>query len=297
MQPKIGIVFDFDKTLSPQFQQREIFNKWGIDEGQFWQECSLKIANEGYDMEHGYLKNLIDYAHKKPAYHLSNQDLFDLGKSIALFDGLSKKDHQPNIFDDIDELLKSPAHAAQNIQVEYYCISGGLTPMIQGAFSAHKIDQHFKHTYACLLDENEAGIIHFPKETIGHTLKTQKLFQISKGLDQDVNKRMQDYTIPFSNMIYLGDGQTDIPAFALLRKMGGVSIAVHPEFDPADARPDSYKKLMEYMKIHEFAVQENRVHQLLPANYSKGQPLHDALLKYVNEICESIKEQKPDLMF
>jgi uncharacterized protein YoxC len=284
---KIAIIFDFDITLSPYYQQVEIFKKWDIDEDKFWSECAEKMKN-GYDMEHSYIKTLIDYANSDKKYNLSNKDLFELGKNITLYDGLSKKTNQVTIFDDINKITQKDEYKEHNIKVEYFIISGGLEEMIKGALVGNNIYKYFKKIFACKLDEKD-GIINFPKETIGHTIKTQKLYQIAKGLDKDVNEKVDKLDIPFSNMIYLGDGQTDIPAFSLINSRGGISIAVYREEKLPNGEIDEEKTKQIYNKSYELAIKAKRAEQLLPADYSKGKPLKIALLNYVENICKKIR--------
>lgn len=287
MQDKIGIIFDFDITLSPYYQQRKIIEHWGIDEADFWQQCTDKVKNEDYDMEHGYLKVLNKYIAKDARYKLSNDDLFTLGQKIELYEGLSQKDGK-SIFDDLEEILNQNKYKEQNIEIEYYCISGGLERMIAGAFKAHKLENYFKKIYACRVDEDNNGNINYPKETVGHTIKTQKIYQIAKGLDKDVNEVTDKYNIPFENMIFIGDGLTDIPAFSLINSKGGISIAVYRESKLKNGQINQAKTLKDYEISYKFAIEGNRAKQLLPANYSDGQPLNLALKNYVNELCNSI---------
>jgi hypothetical protein len=127
------------------------------------------------------------------------------------------------------------------------------------------------------------------KETVGHTIKTQKIYQIAKGLDKDVNEVVTDYAVPFKNMIFIGDGLTDIPAFSLINSMGGTSIAVYRESKNTDGTIDQEKTLKDYEAGYKLAVESQRAKQLLPADYSSGKPLNLALKNYVKELCERIK--------
>lgn len=161
--------------------------------------------------------------------------------------------------------------------------------MVAGAFEAHNLNGYFKKIYACRLDEDENRNISYPKETVGHTIKTQKLYQMAKGLDKDVNEVTTEYTIPFENMIFIGDGLTDIPAFSLINSMGGISIAVYRETKNNDGTINQEKTLKDYETGYKLAVESQRAKQLLPADYSSGKPLNLALLNYVKELCEKIK--------
>jgi 2-hydroxy-3-keto-5-methylthiopentenyl-1-phosphate phosphatase len=284
--PKVALIFDFDLTLSPYFAQKVMIEKWQIDEIEFWKKCTAKVTNEGYDLEHGYIKVILEYIEENPSFKLSNGDLYNLGKKITLYEGLSRKNGAKSIFEDIETILKSEKYNKLNLELECYVISGGLVPLIQGALEANRLSKYFKEIFACRLNENQEGCIDFPKETVGHTIKTQKLFKIAKGLEHDVNEKIENYAIPFENMIYLGDGQTDIPAFSLVNKMGGKSIAVYREIKNLDGSIDIEATRKNYEKIHKYTLRTNRVLELLPADYSENRPLKQTIENYVTEICE-----------
>ena len=103
-----------------------------------------------------------------------------------------------------------------------------------------------------------------------------------------VNEKMERLRIPFENMIFLGDGQTDIPAFSMLKSNGGTTIAVYREEKKADGTIDEAKTLNSYKKGYELAIKAGRAEQLLPADYSDGKPLKMALLGYVQDIAQRI---------
>lgn len=290
----IGLIFDFDITLSPEFQQQVIFDAWGVDANTFWAECAVHIKN-GYDMEHSYMRNLIDYGRRDAKYVLDNISLKAFGQHVDLYEGLSRKNGARSVFDDLHTLLQKEEFAEHNIEIECYCISGGLKPMIEGAFEAHDLNGYFKEIFACDMDEDESGKLGYIKEAVGHTIKTQKLFMIAKGVSPKqgdhpslVNEVTHSYRIPFENMIFLGDGQTDIPAFSLVNKNGGKSIAVYREEKNSDGTIDEERTLKTYLNGYKLAVEANRAEQLLPADYSSGKPLKMALLGYVESIAKQI---------
>ena len=287
MSKKIALIFDFDITLSPYYQQKKLIEHWDIDEVEFWTRCTKKVTDHGYDLEHGYIKVMTEYMAEKHL-KLSNSDLFDLGRSISLYDGLSRRESQKSIFDDMLMIVNREVYSDLDIELECYCISGGLTEMIKGAIESHNLTSFFKKIYACRLAENSDGDIAFPKETVGHTIKTQKIYQIAKGLDKDVNEVVNDYEIPFENMIFIGDGLTDIPAFSLVQKMGGVSLAVYRESKNSDGSINQEKTLKNYEAGYELAIKSSRAEQLLPADYSEGKPLKMAMLYHVENICKQI---------
>jgi 2-hydroxy-3-keto-5-methylthiopentenyl-1-phosphate phosphatase len=290
----IALIFDFDITLSPEFQQQVLFDNWGIEAKTFWDDCAVHIKN-GYDMEHSYMRNLIDYGRRDPKYTLTNESLREFGRSVDLYPGLSRKESVKSIFDDLKALLQKKEFAEYNIELECYCISGGLKPMIEGAFETHELEGYFKEIFACDFDEDETGKLGYVKETVGHTIKTQKIFMIAKGVSPKqgdhpslVNEVTHHYRVPFENMIFLGDGQTDIPAFSLVNKNGGKSIAVYREEKNSDGTISEERTLKTYLNGYKLAVEANRAEQLLPADYSSGKPLKMALLGYVESIAKQI---------
>ena len=287
MSKKIALIFDFDITMSPYYQQKKLIEHWNIDESEFWKRCTKKVTDEEYDLEHGYIKVITEYMAENHL-KLSNNDLFNLGRSISLYDGLSRRESQKSIFDDMLSIVNREAYSDLNIELECYCISGGLTEMIKGAIESHDLTSFFKKVYACRLAENNDGDIAFPKETVGHTIKTQKIYQIAKGLDKDVNEVVDNYEIPFENMIFVGDGLTDIPAFSLVQKMGGVSLAVYRESKNNDGSINQEKTLKSYEAGYELAIKSARAEQLLPADYSEGKPLKMAILYHIEKICKQI---------
>ena len=295
MQEKIiALIFDFDITLSPDFQQQVLFDKWNIKANDFW-EASDKHIKNGYDMEHAYLKTLIELGRSNEKYALTNEDLFNYGKQVQLYEGLSKKDNAHSIFDDLKEILNQDKYKEHNIKLECYCISGGITDMINGSLQENKLDSYFKEVFACSLDVDETGKLGFIKETVGHTIKTQKIYMIAKGVSikngdksSKVNDVISSLRIPFENMIFLGDGQTDIPAFSLINSKGGTSIAVYREEKNSDGTINEVETLKTYNNGYNLAVKSKRAEQILPADYGSGKPLKMALLGYVNSLAESI---------
>jgi len=290
----IALIFDFDITLSPEFQQQVIFDSWGISAKRFWRESKQNMEH-GYDMEHAYLKNFIDYGRKDERYALNNEKLYSFGRQVPLYEGLSRREGKHSIFDDLQAILEREEFAEHNLKLEYYCISGGLKEMIHGTLEENGLDEYFKEVFACTVDEDESGKLGFVKETVGHTIKTQKLFMIAKGVSpvagddpSSVNEVTEEYRIPFENMLFLGDGQTDIPAFSLVNKSGGTSIAVYREEKNSDGSINEEKTLLTYNQGYKLAVEANRAEQILPADYSSGKPLKMALLGYVEKIARQV---------
>jgi hypothetical protein len=270
-QTIIGIAYDYDQTLSPNYMQDEVlFPAFGINSAAFWKKCQELVRECGYDSELAYLKCMLDYlAPDTP----SNADLQKLGENMQFYPGL------PELFTEIDSVL-SPTHKALGITIEHYIISSGLKALIDGC----RLRKHFKAVFGCEFAEDSQGKICFPKRTISHTQKTQYLFRINKGLldlSQDVNDHMPPELrrIPFQNMIYLGDGPTDVPCFTVMRQMGGQAVAV---YNPNDGTRNSFRK------CYQLATHARRIQHIAPSDYRPGTHLRLVLEEMVREIADRI---------
>tara|TARA_Y100001970_G_scaffold141265_1_gene173900 strand:+ start:1827 stop:2729 length:903 start_codon:yes stop_codon:yes gene_type:complete len=270
-QTEIAVIFDFDITLTPKYMQSIIFDRFNIDENNFWSETEdLKL--QGYDSEHAYIKNLISYIRSGKINKLSNQDLIKLGSELEFHKG----------FPDILDRLKDIPDQTNEIspKVKFYVISSGFEDMIKGS----KVYPKLKRLWGCTFDENEKGNIDFPKETISSTTKTQKLFLINKGLlkNEDslsVNDFMpyESRPVPFKNMIYVGDGPTDVPCFSLLMQNGGQSVAV---YEPKDKKA--------FDECYRLVVESKRADVMCPADYSEDSQLYLSLSKMIEKISDNI---------
>ena len=224
-QPIAALIYDFDQTLSPKNMQEYTFLPGiHIEADEFWKLCrefSIKHNMDGI-LSYMYMMN------KMSGTVLTAQRLREMGEGIEFFPGVE------TWFERIRQIGRS-----MGLEVEHYVISSGLTEIIRGSRIGHEFKEVFAASFCC----DEEGRPFWPSSVVNYTAKTQYLFRINKGIpdatnDRDLNAFTPAYMrrIPFANMIYLGDGLTDVPCMKMTKQKGGYSIAVHaPEVtDVAD---------------------------------------------------------------
>lgn len=267
----IALVYDFDGTLSPgNMQEETIFKSYGIDKKKFWAKSHTLASRRGYEKTLAYLKLLIDdpVFRKSP---LSKKKLKESAACVSYYPGVDE-----GYFDQLNAFMSSlPEVREAGITLEHYIVSSGLQEILAGV----SIRKYFKRTYACEFDF-QGGRPVFPKLVINDTNKTQFLFRINKGkleLSESINEHMPEAErrIPFRNMIYIGDGITDVPSMTLTQKSGGHAIAV---FDPAHRVPRTVKSMVAEHRAEHFAPADFRPQALLV------KILHQTLKKIIASI-------------
>lgn len=239
----IAIVFDFDDTLMPDSTSK-LLRAHGVKPEDFWPK-SDDLIRQGYDQPTAYLQLLLNNVGEgKPLGKLTNHDLakFGAGLDADFFPGL------PKFFEDIRAQV---LEKFKNIDVEFYIISGGLQAIMEGNGIVSK---YFTAAYGCQLGaEPVTKVVSHIKRSITFTEKTRYLFEINKGVSQQdssanpflVNKdvKQEDRRIPLKNIVYVGDGLTDIPCFSTVKHFGGEAFGV---FDPTN--PEKTKRaLLEFL--------------------------------------------------
>ncbi len=188
------------------------------------------------------------------------------------------------MFEEFSTGLLTEEQLAQGINVEHYIISSGMKILIEGS----RLAPYVSAIFGCEFAEDGEGRITFPKRVISHTQKTQYLFRINKGLldmSQDVNDHMDAAIrpVPFPNMIYLGDGPTDVPCFTVMKKNGGQAIAVYNPDDPARAG---------FKKCYQLSTHADRVRHIAPADYRQGTHLRMLLEQMIEETAQRIVAER-----
>lgn len=274
-QTTIGIIYDYDQTLSPTYMQDEtLFPHFGINAGQFWKKSRELVDLHGYDGELAYLKAMLDYlALDRP----TNEELKALGTKLKFYPGV------PGFFQELNDSL-TDQHRLLGIKIEHYIVSSGLKILLDGS----QIAPHVKRIFGCEFGEDADGHITFPKRVISHTTKTQYIFRINKGMlepHEDVNDHMEPELrpIPFPHMIYVGDGPTDVPCFTLMKRYGGHAVAVY------NAKEENRSS---FRKCYQLSGHADRVKHIAPADYTPGSHLRLLLEEMIRDIADGILRKK-----
>lgn len=216
-KPILAICYDFDKTLSPDDMQAQGYiQSVNYEVSDFWKESNKLAADNDMDQNLAYMYMMRDKSRGKLVFN--KETLRDEGSKVKLFPGVK------TWFDRINEY-----GTAKDVIVEHYIISSGLKEMIEGT----EVAKHFKKIYASSFYYDDRGEAVWPAQVINYTNKTQFLFRIVKGVldinNQEVNSHFEanQYHIPFRNMVYIGDSDTDIPCMKLVNVNGGHSIGVY----------------------------------------------------------------------
>ncbi len=269
-KPIIALMYDFDKTLcAKDMQEYSFIPSLGMDASEFWGEAN-KIATKNHmDNILAYMYLMIKLAKKKDI-PITKEAFNELGKDVVLIKGVK------SWFKRINDYARSVGAV-----VEHYIISSGLSEIIEGT----PIAKYFKRIYACEFHYNERGNADWAQQAINFTTKTQFIFRISKGvLDTIDDYKLNSYVsenerrIPYRNMVYIGDGITDVPCMTVVKDRGGHSIAIYQN----NGKENAYK-----------LIRENRVDFIADADYSKDSELEKIVKQLINKmiIVDSLEHQ------
>lgn len=277
-EPILAICYDFDKTLSPDDMQAQGYiQSVGYEVADFWEETNKLATQNDMDQNLAYMYMMAIKSRGKLLFN--KKTLYEDGSRVKLFKGVD------TWFDRITEYGKK-----QGVIVEHYIISSGLKEMIEGTQVADK----FKKIFASSFLYDSDGLAVWPAQVVNYTNKTQFLFRIEKGVldvnDQGVNSYYEpnEYRVPFRNMVYIGDSDTDIPCMKLVNINGGHSIGVY------NSQTQDKSKVFRMLE-------ENRIKYFAPADYSAGSKLERLVQNIIdrtrtNEILEDFhfecKEEK-----
>ena len=260
----IALIYDFDGTLAAgNMQEYDFIPAVGKSNSEFWNEANLLAERQDADQILTYMALMLREAQAK-GLSLRREAFQESGKKIELYDGVMEWFDRINAYGE-----------ERGVRVLHYINSSGLKEIIEGTPIADK----FRKIYACSFLYNVDGIAYWPGVAVNYTNKTQFIFKINKGVEsvydtKQVNKFMEEKQrpVPFSRMIYVGDGTTDIPCMRLVKNFGGHSIAV---YNPKDEAKRGEMNTL---------IRDNRVNHVCPADYSEGTEM-DTVVKTIIDKC------------
>ena len=261
-RPKMAICYDFDRTLSPDDMQTfTLIPSFGIDAGSFWHESDDLATEHLMDKNLAWMYELIKYS-KFKGRSIRREYFKEIGKDVQLYEGVTEW------FENIN------AYAEKfGIEVEHYIISSGLKEIIEGS----EIAKYFKRIYASSYMYSADGIAEWPAQVVNYTTKTQFIFRIAKGILEEYDERINDnmpksrYSVPYKNIVYIGDSATDIPCMQLVKDRGGYSIGVY------DPKSKNKKKVLGLFN-------DDRLSFFAPAKYTENSAIFNYMKRVIEEI-------------
>ena len=267
-KPILAICYDFDRTLSPEDMQAQGYiQSIGYDVADFWKESNSLAADNDMDQNLAYMYTMVTKARGRLVF---NKEILKAdGAKIKLYPGVDTWFTRVNQYGQ-----------EKGITIEHYIISSGLKEMIEGTMVA----KYFKKIYASSFYFDDVGVAVWPAQAVNYTNKTQYLFRIKKGILDINDQKVNDYfdpdkvVVPFRNMVYIGDSDTDIPCMKLVNSNGGYSIGVY------DSETQDKTKVFKMLREH-------RIKYFAPADYREGSSLEGLIKNIVdrtktNEVLE-----------
>lgn len=259
----MAIAYDFDGTLSPRnMQEYNFIPKLKMTSKEFWNQVNEDAKRQDADQILAYMFVMLDKA-RKADEKIQRKNFIDYGATIEFFPGVL------GWFDRVNNYART-----KGVKIEHYLISSGIREMIEGT----SIFKKFKKVYASgfMFDQHDVAV--WPALAINYTTKTQYLFRINKGsLDVHDNSIINKYVpmnerpVPFSNIIFVGDGETDIPCMRLVKDQGGHSIAVY------GSRRNAKRNALKL-------IDEGRANLVTAADYSASSALEKAIFAIIDRI-------------
>ena len=272
-RPIVAFLYDFDKTLcTTDMEDYAFIPSLGYTPAEFWAKANGFGRENKMDGLLAYMYTMIRECAAQ-GIRLDRDYLVRSGEAIELFPGVR------------EWFARITAYGADlGVEVEHYVISSGLSEVIEGSGIAHE----FKQIYACEFYYDENGLAAWPKLDVNFTNKTQFVYRINKGIldiarDKELNDSMPDDSkrVPFTNMVYVGDGLYDVPCMKMMRAYGGQAIAVYQQSNRAGV---------------EKLLQDGRVDFIFPADYREGTELdktvHNILRKMA--VADALSEKNAE---
>jgi phosphoglycolate phosphatase-like HAD superfamily hydrolase len=269
---RIALVFDFDDTLVPDTVD-SLLESCGIDSQAFRAERIQPLIDNGWEPILARFYSLIQESKRRDRSDKITKDyIAKFGQELTPFDGV------PEMFDRLRQCAKK---IVPDIEVEFYLITSGMVEIARHTCIADE----FTSMWGCEVHYNESGEIEFVKQVVSHTEKTRYLFQLAKGIDNQNNDGQtfiyrdvppEELHVPLTQVIYVGDGASDIPCFSLLNEEKGVAIGVYK-----GRTAEEWGRELEMSR-------GQRVANVAPAEYTEDSELMQSLKLAVESMCKQI---------
>ena len=264
----MALIYDFDGTLAPgNMQEHQFLPDIGTSPEEFWAETETIAREHQADQILIYMHRMLEKAHEA-SVSVRRNDFKERGQNIQLFAGVEEW------FDRITDYGRT-----RGLRIEHYLISSGNEEIISGSPIATKFEKIYASKF--IFDEN--GVPAWPGLAINYTTKTQYLFRINKNAhdlsdSQAINQFIEEHErpVPFANMVFIGDGTTDVPCFRLVKDLGGLSIAVYLPRTPG-ARESAH-----------LYQHHGRVHAIAPADYRDGKRLDEIVKRRIESLAARV---------
>lgn len=269
---RLAIVFDFDETLAPDTFEI-LLQDLGLDVNSFKQEKVKPLINEGWDKYIARAYCLVEESKQRLGKDkITKHRLARIGKELKPFQGV------PQMFDRLRQCAKN---LIDDVEVEFYLITGGFIEMASNT----SIAINFRAIWGSQFHYGEDGEIKFIKQQMTNTEKTSYLYYLSKGIEQKKEKDLmfafdsvdnEQLRIPLTQIVYVGDGASDAPCFAVVNQDGGIGIGLYKE--------KNTKQWSEQDKIDT----NQRVANIAPPDYREDSELMQSLTLAIEGICKQI---------
>ncbi|MGD1898798.1 MAG: hypothetical protein ACFB16_17825 [Phormidesmis sp.] len=270
---RIAIVFDFDETLTPEDSFRALLQYLQLDADAFESERIQPLLDQNWEKYLARAYCLVKESQQR-GDNITKQTLTEVGKTIALYEGTE------HLFGWLEKAIKE---ISTEIELEFYLISGGFVDIPRST----PLAKDFKHMWGCEFQyDDETGAIEFMKRQMTHVEKTRYLYYLSKGVDsQNETDLVYNYAdipteelyIPLDQVVYIGDGASDVPCFAVMKQYDGVSLGIYKQ----DASAEDWQYL-------DSVGRSQRLSNLVPAGYEKDSELVRSLILSVESIAKKI---------
>jgi phosphoserine phosphatase len=263
-KPTVAFCYDFDGTLAPgNMQEHTFIPDIGLSSSDFWNKTKAWAKSQGADEILAYMHVMLQEANRRNV-SIRKSDFQERGRQLAFYEGVQ------DWFDRISDHGR-----ALGINVEHFVLSSGIREMIEACAIGPKLRRVYASSF--MYDANNVAI--WPALAVNYTTKTQYLFRINKGTldpwdNSEINKYKldSDRAVPFSQIVFIGDGETDIPCMRLVSEKGGYAIAVYaPRKKAAREKVDGL-------------IGEGRVRFTAPADYREGKKLDQIAKAILSEI-------------